>query len=163
MTTHPVPAARSAELEYARPDIHVGAGENESPWIELLPDVFIRHLAFDVRRNAYQNIIWVRKGGTVGRHRHRGAVDGFCLEGSWRYLEYDWVARPGSFVHESPGVIHTLHSEEGMKTYFSIQGNIEFFDADDNLIAVHDVFYLINHYVTHCRDNGLLINESIFL
>jgi quercetin dioxygenase-like cupin family protein len=94
--------------EYGRPDVHIGAGENESPYVPFVPNVFIRHLAFDVRNNYYVNILWCKKGGKLGRHRHRGTVSACTLEGSWRYLEYDWVARPGSYVRESPGVTHTF-------------------------------------------------------
>ncbi len=94
--------------EYGLSDIHIGPGEAESPWIELLPGVQTRHLQFDVRRNAWTSIIWCQQGGTIGRHRHRAPVDGYVIEGSWKYLEYDWVAIQGSFIHESPGVIHTL-------------------------------------------------------
>jgi len=104
--------------EYAFPDIHIGAGEDESPWVPFQPNVFIRHLSFDVRTNLYSNVLWVKSGGMLGRHRHRGRVFGYTLEGSWRYLEYDWVARAGSYVQESPGAIHTLVSDEGMKNGF---------------------------------------------
>jgi hypothetical protein len=58
--------------EYGRPDIHIGAGEDESPYVPFKENVFIRHLAFDVRTNSFANILWVKKGGTLGRHRHRG-------------------------------------------------------------------------------------------
>ena len=94
--------------DYAFPDIHVGAGEDESPWVPFRPNVFIRHLAFDVRTNMYANVLWVKSGGMLGRHRHRGRVFGYTLEGSWRYLEYEWVSSAGSYVQESPGAIHTL-------------------------------------------------------
>jgi hypothetical protein len=30
--------------DYAFPDIHIGAGEDESPWVPFRPNVFIRHL-----------------------------------------------------------------------------------------------------------------------
>ena len=93
--------------EYGRPDCHIGAGEDESPWVPFVENVFIRHLAFDVRASAFANILWVKKNGVLGRHRHRGPVMACTLEGSWRYLEYDWVSRAGDYVHESPGVIHT--------------------------------------------------------
>jgi len=59
--------------EFAFPDIHVGAGEDESPWVPFKENVFIRHLSFDVRHNVYANILWVKKGGgSLGKHRHRG-------------------------------------------------------------------------------------------
>jgi hypothetical protein len=149
--------------EYGRTDIHIGPEEAESPWVELLPGVNIRHLQFDVRRNAWTSIIWVQQGGMIGRHRHRGAVDGYVIEGSWKYLEYDWVATVGSFIHESPGVIHTLYSEHGMKTLFTLCGPLEFYDDKDDLVLVHDAFYLIDNYVQHCKVNNLPINPKLFL
>ena len=151
--------------EYGRPDIHIGAGEDESPYVPWKNNVYIRHLAFDVRRNYYVNILWVTKGGMLGRHRHRGPVSACVLEGSWRYLEYDWVARPGSYVHESPGVIHTLVSDDpnGMKTMFWLNGSIEFFDDNDNLLETVDVFWFIDHYLTYCREHGLKVNEKLWV
>jgi 2,4'-dihydroxyacetophenone dioxygenase len=167
--TAPAPEAQVTESlayvyrEYGRSDIHIGPGDAESPYVTLLPGVLIRHLSFDVRRNAWTSIIWVQQGGMIGRHRHRGAVDGYVIEGSWKYLEYDWVATAGSFIHESPGVIHTLYSESGMKTLFSLSGPLEFYDDGDNLLLVHDAFYLIDNYLQHCKANKLPINPKLFL
>lgn len=145
------------------PDCHIGMDEKDSPWIPVLPGVKIKHLAFDVRRGAFANVVWVQNGGgIIGRHRHRGTVDGLCLEGSWGYLEYDWVATAGSYVHETPGAIHTLYSKTGMKTYFSMVGPIEFFDDNDNIVGVHDVFFHMNGYLQYCKANNIKINDSLF-
>jgi len=151
--------------QYGRPDVHIGGGEDESPYVPFIENVFIRHLAFDVRNNAVANILWVKKNGKLGRHRHRGPVWACTLEGSWRYLEYDWVARPGSYVHESPGVIHTLVSDDtnGMKTFFWVSGSLEFYDDNDNLLETLDVFWFINHYLSYCREHGIKVNEKMFM
>jgi len=29
--------------EYSRPDVHIGAGEDESPWVPFIENVYIRH------------------------------------------------------------------------------------------------------------------------
>ncbi len=151
--------------EYAFPDLHIGGGEDESPYVPFKENVYIRHLAFDVRNNLCANILWVKKGGMLGRHRHRGRIFACTLEGSWRYLEYDWVARAGSYVQESPGAIHTLVSDDpnGMKTIFIINGSIEFFDDNDGLLETLDVFWFIDHYVSYCREHGLEINKKLFV
>ena len=150
--------------DYAFPDVHIGGSEEESPWVPFKgTTTFIRHLAFDVRTNMYANVLWVKKGGSLGRHRHRGRVFGYTLEGSWRYLEYDWIARPGSYVQESPGAIHTLVSDEGMKTMFWLNGSLEFFDEKDNLLETLDVFWMMNHYLSYCRENGIKVNEKVFV
>jgi 2,4'-dihydroxyacetophenone dioxygenase len=149
--------------DYAFPDIHIGAGEDESPWVPFKPNSFIRHLAFDVRNNMYANILWVTKGGILGRHRHRGRVYACTLEGSWRYLEYDWVAKTNSYVQESPGAIHTLVSDDGMKTMFWLNGSIEFFDDHDGLLETLDVFWFIDHYLNYCRQKNLKVNQKLFV
>jgi 2,4'-dihydroxyacetophenone dioxygenase len=150
-------------LKYSRPDIHIGDDDRASPKIEVFPDIFVRFLSFDVRSNSFSNITMVPKGGIIGRHRHRGSVVGVTLEGSWRYLEYDWVATPGSFIHESPGVIHTLSAGPGMKTFFAINGTLEYFDDQDQLTQVQDVFWAINCYTSHCEKHGIPVNEALFI
>jgi 2,4'-dihydroxyacetophenone dioxygenase len=151
--------------EYSFPDVHIGAGEDESPYVPFVENVFIRHLAFDVTHNAYANVLWVKKNGMLGRHRHRGRIYACTLEGSWRYLEYDWVARPGSYVLESPGAVHTLVSDDpnGMKTMFFLNGSLEFVDDNDNLLQTLDVFWFINHYVSYCREQGIPINKKLWV
>jgi hypothetical protein len=150
--------------DYAFPDVHIGGSEEESPWVPFKGNTtFIRHLAFDVRSNLYANVLWVKEGGMLGRHRHRGRVFGYTIEGSWRYVEYDWVARPGSYVQESPGAIHTLVSDEGMKTMFWLNGSLEFFDEKDNLLETLDVFWMMDHYLSHCREHGIQVNQKLFV
>jgi 2,4'-dihydroxyacetophenone dioxygenase len=151
--------------EFARPDVHIGVSEVESPYVPFAENVYIRHLAFDVRNSAFANILWVKKGGKLGRHRHRAPVLACTLEGSWRYLEYDWVARAGSYVRESPGAIHTLVSDDpnGMKTFFWLSGSLEFYDDNDVLLDTLDVFWMIDHYVSFCREHGLKLNEKLWI
>ena len=74
----------------------VGMDEAESPWIPFGDNAAIRHLAFDVRNNIFSNVLWIKKPGVIGTHYHRGQIVMLCLEGSARYLEYDWVATPGA-------------------------------------------------------------------
>ena len=165
MTTETKSSLEAVYRQYGRPDVHIGAGEDESPYVPFKPNVYIRHLAFDVRNNCYANILWVTKGGVLGRHRHRGPVFACVLEGSWRYLEYDWVARPGSYVQESPGVIHTLVSDDpnGMKTFFWLKGSLEFYDDNDHLLETLDVFWFIDHYLSHCREHSLKVNPKLWV
>ena len=144
---------------------YVGASEAESPWVPFGDSAFIRHLAFDVRNNAYCNILWVKAGGALGTHKHRGSVSAMCLEGGFRYLEYDWVAGPGDFITEMPGTAHTLVSEhkDGMKAIFWMNGTLDFYDDQGVLAETFDVFWFINHYVSYCEANNLPINQALFL
>ena len=85
--------------------------DDDSPWVPFGPTAAIKHLSFDVRRNLFSNILWVKGPGTIGTHFHRGTITMVVLEGSVRYLEYDWVATPGGLILEVPGESHTLVTE----------------------------------------------------
>ena len=144
---------------------YVGASETESPWVPFGDTAFIRHLAFDVRNNSYCNILWVKGGGWLGTHRHHGQVSAMVLEGSVRYLEYDWTASPGGLILETPGESHTLVTEHpnGVKLFGWMQGPIEFYDDNGQFVDTADVWWFINHYETYCREHGLTPNPKLYL
>ncbi|MEI9891224.1 MAG: hypothetical protein WDN45_12255 [Caulobacteraceae bacterium] len=88
--------------KYGVEGTYVSASEKDSPWVPFGDTAFIRHLTFDVRTNSYCNILWVKSGGWLGTHKHRGAVSAMVLEGSVQYLEYDWVATAGTSSPKHP-------------------------------------------------------------
>jgi len=143
----------------------VGADEVDSPWVPFGDNAAIKHLAFDVRNNIYSNILWMKGPSVIGTHKHRGQVWAIGLEGSFRYLEYDWVCRPGDFITEMPGTAHTLVTDDpnGMKALFWMQGANEFYDDQGNFVETLDVWWFINHYETYCAEKGLPINKKLYL
>tara|TARA_A100001391_G_scaffold119169_2_gene80948 strand:+ start:899 stop:1414 length:516 start_codon:yes stop_codon:yes gene_type:complete len=144
---------------YGVPDMYISGDQSLfHPWVG---DVWLKPLRFDVRNNLYVTILWSKGPGGLGRHRHRGPVSAYTLEGSWRYEEYDWVARPGDFVQENPGVIHTLTSDTGVKTLFMVGGSLEFYDENDNLESIMDVFSFLDLYKNYCEETGQSFNEKL--
>jgi hypothetical protein len=143
----------------------VGPTEADSPWVPFGDNAAIKHLAFDVRQNIYSNILWIKGPGVIGTHKHRGKIVMVCLEGSARYLEYDWVATPGSFITEVPGESHTLVTEhpDGVKLFGWMQGAIEFYDEHANFVETTDVWWFMNHYETYCRAHGIPINPQLYI
>ena len=139
--------------------------EDDSPWVPFGPTAAIKHLAFDVRQNLFSNILWVKGPGVIGTHKHRGMVWAIGLEGSFRYLEYDWVCRPGEFITEMPGTAHTLVTDDpnGMKALFWMQGANEFYDENGQFVETLDVWWFINHYETYCREHGIPINKQLYI
>ena len=138
------------------PDMAVQS--DELPWVPQGDNVWFKPLRFDLANGRWINLLKVTKQGKVNRHRHSGGqVLGYVIQGSWRYLERDWVARPGTFVYEPPGDIHTLVVEgaEEMLTLFVLEGVIQYLDDDDQLIYQDDVFTKLERYLNHCRDNGI--------
>lgn len=147
------------------PGIFVGPTERESPWVPWGPNAALRHLLFDTRHNVFSNILWIKSPGVIGTHKHRGTVVMMCLEGSVRYLEYDWVAGPGDFIYETPGLIHTLVSDHpsGVKLFAWLQGPLEFYDENANFVETVDVWWFIDHYETYCREHEIPINKQLYL
>jgi hypothetical protein len=137
----------------------------DSPWVPFGPSAAIKHLSFDVRTNTYSNILWMKGPGTIGTHLHRGTVTMVTITGSVRYLEYDWVASPGGLILEVPGEAHTLVTEhpEGCKLFGWMTGPIEFYDAEGNFVETVDVWWMISHYEAYCKENGIPINEKLYL
>ena len=80
----------------------------ERVWIEIEPNVWFRPLFFDMNSGSHGEVLRVRRGGTLSRHRHPSPVHGYVLKGSWRYLEHTWTASEGAYVFEPPGEVHTL-------------------------------------------------------
>ncbi len=150
---------------YGYEGTHIGPSEEESPWVPFGDNAAIRHLAFDPRNNIFSNILWIKSKGVIGTHKHRGTVVMVCLEGSCRYLEYDWVATPGSFIYEPVGISHTLVTDDpnGVKLFGWMQGPIEFYDENANLIETTDVWWFINHYESYCKQHGIPINKNLYL
>ena len=132
---------------------------DEVPWVQQGEGVWFKPLRFDLSAGRWINILEVSGGGKVNRHRHSGGqVMGYCLEGSWHYLERDWVARPGTLIYEPPGDIHTLMVDGqsgGMKTIFILEGVIQYLDDKDNLLYQDDVFSKLERYLDHCRERGI--------
>ena len=142
----------------------VGPSEQESPWVPFGSNAAIRHLHFDTRHNIFSNILWIKSRGVIGTHKHRGTVVMVCLEGSARYLEYDWIAGPGDFIYETPGLIHTLVTDhpDGVKLFGWMQGPIEFYDERGTLAETADVWWYIHHYESFCREHDIAINRQLY-
>lgn len=143
----------------------VGPSEQDSPWVPFGENAAIKHLAFDVRHNIFSNILWMKRNAVIGTHYHRGKIVMVCLEGSARYLEYDWVAEPGAFIHEVPGEAHTLVTEhpQGCKLFGWMQGAIDFYDEHAQFVQTVDTFWFIDHYESYCKENGIPINPQLYI
>jgi len=151
--------------QWAKEGYYIGLSEEYSPYIPFGDNAAIRHLAFDVRNNIYCNILWIKGPGAINTHKHRGMVWAVGLEGTFRYLEYDWVAGPGDFIQETPGEAHTLVTdhEQGVKLFGWMQGPIDFYNDKGEFVQALDVWWYIHHYETYCKENGLEINPQLYL
>ena len=159
----PEKATMEAILALGLPDRAIDG--NELPWVPQGEGVWFKPLRFDLATGRWINLLRVTPQGMVNRHRHAGGqVLGFVLRGSWRYLEREWVARPGTLIYEPPGDIHTLEVEgdEEMITLFVLEGVIQYLDDDDRVVRQDDVFAKLERYLAYCRAEGIAPAELCF-
>ena len=83
-------------------------------------------------------------------------VWGYTTSGAWKYAEYDYVNRAGSFLYEPAGSIHTLTCiEDDTQVWFHMYGVNLNLDADGNVESVSDGAGTFAAYVAMCEAQGL--------
>ena len=96
------------------------------------------------------------KGFEVQTHRHTGPVWGYTVSGGWKYKEYDYVNRAGSFLYEPAGSVHTLQCiEDDTQVWFHMYGVNLILDADGNVDSVSDGAGSLRAYYAMAEAQGL--------
>ena len=120
--------------------LHVNS--NDLPYVELGDGSSIRLLHADI-----ENGLWVvdtvfKPGTVLQRHKHTGSVHAFTKQGMWKYLEYQEVNTPGSYLFEPAGSIHTLtvpqDNTEDTIVNFVISGANLYLDENDQVTLIVD-------------------------
>jgi 2,4'-dihydroxyacetophenone dioxygenase len=134
--------------------VHIGADE--------LPFVDIGELAkMKVLQVKETEGLWIienifQAGFEVQTHRHTGPVWGYTVSGAWKYKEYDYVNRAGSFLYEPAGSVHTLTCvEDDTRVWFHMYGANLNLDADGNVESVYDASSILQAYLFLCEAQGL--------
>lgn len=97
-----------------------------------------------------------QKGFELPPHRHTGPVYGYTVSGAWKYKEYDYINRAGSFLYEPAGSVHTLQCiEDETRVWFQMYGANLDLDADGNVVAVQDGPGTLAVYNLLCDAAGL--------
>jgi len=141
---------------------------NEIPWVPTFEGsdaVFFKPIRFDLTTGSWVHISKFKASKGNTRHRHTGGtVLAYTLQGRWRYLEREWVAKEGTVIFEPPGDVHTLvvEGEEDMITLFSLSGVIQYFDEHGNVTLNDDIFYRLKRYHDFCEQNNIPIKNLIY-
>ena len=120
--------------------IHFGA--DELPFVEIGGGNKMKVIQVDIGLGLWivENIF--HRNYEVQTHRHTGPVYAYTTSGAWRYKEYDYVNRAGSFLYEPAGSVHTLtvpaDQTEMTDVWFAIYGANLNLDAAGNVEMVID-------------------------
>ncbi|MGH3012640.1 MAG: 2,4'-dihydroxyacetophenone dioxygenase family protein [Gaiellaceae bacterium] len=131
---------------------------DDIPWVPQEPGRWFKPLHFFTSTGTWINLVKMEPGKQIRRHVHAGgSVHAYVLEGSWRYLEHDWIAAPGSYVFEPAGGAHTLEvlGSTAMVTLFIVNGVIQYLDAEGGVDQQDDLRSRRQLYLDYCREQGV--------
>ena len=135
--------------------------DDDRKWVPYAEGIWFQPCAFDLSAGAFSLVLKALPGASLGVHYHVGQVYGFTVNGNWRYLEHDWVAKPGTFVFEPAGEAHSLviteDSPEPAIIFFMISGALIYLDKpeDGSLAAYEDAFSALELSRAYYREVGL--------
>ena len=134
--------------------IHIGT--EELPFVEIGEGALLKVLQVKTGEGLWiiENIF--QAGYEVETHKHTGPVFGYTTSGAWKYKEYDYVNRAGSFLYEPAGSIHTLQCiEDDTRVWFQMYGSNLNLDAEGKVSSVVDGIGALDFYRARCKEMGL--------
>ncbi len=143
MTTFDIPGA-----------VHIGA--DDLPFVEIGDGSTLKVIMVDAARELWiiENVF--AAGYQVQKHKHTGPVYCYTTSGAWRYKEYDYVNRAGSFLYEPANSVHTLQIvEDDTHVWFQIYGANLNLDADGEVESISDGPGTLAVYLNLCEQAGL--------
>lgn len=134
--------------------VHIGA--DELPFVDIGDGSKLKVIMVKEAEGLWiiENVF--QAGYEVQRHKHTGPVYAYTTSGAWKYKEYDYVNRAGSFLYEPAGSIHTLQVvEDETHVWFQMYGaNLNLDDAGE-VESVSDGASTLAVYRALCEQAGL--------
>jgi quercetin dioxygenase-like cupin family protein len=139
--------------------------DDQRRWVPYAEGVWFQPCCFNVTSGGFSVLLKGLPGAKLGVHYHVGTVHGYTIRGHWRYLEHDWVAKPGTFIYEPAGEAHTLviteDSPEPALILFIVEGGLIYLDraAAGTFAAYEDGFTALELTRKYYRESGLDARE----
>jgi quercetin dioxygenase-like cupin family protein len=157
--TEPTPADAGAAAEGGADEATSLCRSEELPWAELAPGIEMKVLRVGAGGDRYTLMNRFAPGTVLPKHVHHGEVHAWTIAGRWGYLEYDWTAGPGDYIHEAEGSVHTLavpeSSPEPAVIQFVIERGMDFLDDDDQPFHTEDATTITELYLASLDAAGI--------
>jgi quercetin dioxygenase-like cupin family protein len=134
--------------------LHVGA--DDLPFVDIGDGNLLKVIRIDAAEGLWivENVF--QANFEVQTHRHTGPVFGYTTSGAWKYKEYDYVNRAGSFLYEPAGSVHTLTVlEDNTRAWFHMYGANLNLAADGSVESITDGAGTLEAYYALCEMQGL--------
>ena len=136
--------------------------DEDLPWTPFTPYsdvVSVKLIKADPVRGETVTFLKAPVSISLPRHRHTGTVIVYTIKGAWKYIEHDWVARPGSVVYETAGTSHTPigipgHGDEIITLNITV-GDLLYFDNEERIVAIESWQSAVERYLAFCKANGI--------
>ncbi len=131
------------------------------PWVPMsakTPDVLLKYFKLDPTRGEIIVLLKAPSRRQLPKHHHTGTVIVYTLKGSWRYIEHDWIAGPGSVVFETAGTSHTpqaLPDDDEVITLNIVQGDLIYLDDKDQVVSIENWKSAMQRYLAYCEEAGI--------
>lgn len=128
----------------------------EIPWVDFDGGTSVRILHARPSEDFVVTQVKAAPGSESQLHRHLGPVFGWTDIGRWghdRTYEY----RPGTYIFETPGVIHKFYAgEQAVEAVFVGYGILEYIDPDSlDVIQSLKPSDVLRHYMEACEKSGV--------
>jgi quercetin dioxygenase-like cupin family protein len=133
--------------------VHIG--KDDLPFVDIGDGSKLKVIQVDVNDGLWivENIF--QAGYTVQTHKHTGPVYAYTVSGAWKYKEYEYVNRAGSFLYEPAGSVHTLTAvEDNTQVWFQIYGANLNLDAEGDVESMIDAGGILQAYYALCEAEG---------
>ena len=140
--------------ELAPTAIHLGI--DDIPWVDIGGGNKMRIPLVKEREGLWiiENIF--QSGFSAQKHRHTGPIYAYTSSGAWKYEEYDYANRAGSFLYEPAGSVHTLVCvEDDTRVWFQMYGSNLNLADDGSIESVTDGASTLRAYFALCEAQGL--------
>jgi quercetin dioxygenase-like cupin family protein len=134
--------------------VHIG--RDDLPFVDIGGGNLLKMLHVDEAEGLWivENVF--QSGFAVQTHRHTGPVYGYTTSGAWKYREYDYVNRAGSFRFEPAGSVHTLEVvEDNTQVWFQMYGVNLNLREDGSIESITDGPGTLQAYYALCEAAGL--------
>jgi 2,4'-dihydroxyacetophenone dioxygenase len=143
---------------------HIGI--DELPFVALGDGSHIQVLQIDLKQGLWVVRMRFEPGCTIVKHQHTGPVFAVTAQGTWHYLEYpESKNRPGSYLFEPAGSVHTLHVPPGQTedtiVWFAVFGANLNLGPLGQVEMVIDARTVLGAYRTRCAAMGLTTDKLI--
>jgi len=132
-----------------------------TPWVPFSPysnDVLLKYFKADPIRGETITLLKAPAGTQMPKHHHSGTVIVYTIKGSWKYIEHDWVAGPGSIVFETAGSSHTptfVGDSDEVITLNVVVGDLIYMDENDKVLAIENWKTAVERHDAFCKANGI--------